>query len=173
MNRTAPIVAAAAALLLISGAAFAEAKSTKSTKPAKATKVAMLTKPAAETPPPAAVALTEGQLAAAGRVYMGEASCEFGEKVQLTAIDGQPGHFMLGYKKASYHLVPEETTTGAVRLEDRRAGIVWLQIPAKSMLMNSKIGQRMADNCMHDEQRAAAAAVPSAEGSIGIAAAKP
>ena len=55
-------------------------------------------------------------------------------------------------------MVPEETTTGAVRLEDKKAGIVWLQIPAKSMLMNSKIGQRMADSCLHEEQRVAAAA---------------
>lgn len=172
MHHTTPIAAAATALLLISGAAFAESKSSKSTKPTKAIKVAMVTKPAAEAPAPAPVALTEGQLDAAGRVYKGEASCEFGEKVQLTAIEGQPGHFKLGYKKASYYLVPEETTTGAVRLEDRRAGIVWLQIPAKSMLMNSKIGQRLADNCLHDEQRVAAA-VPSAEGSIGIAAVKP
>jgi hypothetical protein len=68
--------------------------------------------------------------------------------------------------------VPEETTTGAVRLEDRRAGIVWLQIPAKSMLMNAKIGQRMADGCLHAEQRATAA-VQSTDGTIGIASAKP
>jgi hypothetical protein len=160
MNRTAPIAAAAAALLLISGSAFATTKAAKATKPA------------AEAAAPAPVALTEGQLAAAGRVYTGEASCEFGEKVHLTPVDGKPGHFKMGYKKASYYLVPEETTTGAVRLEDRRAGIVWLQIPAKSMLMNSKIGQRMADGCLHAEQRATAT-VQSTDGSIGIAAAKP
>jgi hypothetical protein len=160
MTRTAPIAAAAAALLLISGSAFAAGKPAKSAKPA------------AETAPPAPVTLSEGQLAAASRVFTGEASCEFGEKVHLTPVDGQPGHFKMGYKKATYHLVPEETTTGAVRLEDRRAGIVWLQIPAKSMLMNAKIGQRMADGCLHAEQRAAAA-VQSTDGTIGIASAKP
>ena len=30
---------------------------------------------------------------------------------------------------------------------------MWLQIPSKSMLMNSKIGQRMVDSCTHAEQR--------------------
>ena len=31
-------------------------------------------------------------------------------------------------------------------------GIVWLQVPIKSMLMDSKKGQRLADNCMHAAQ---------------------
>lgn len=160
MTRTTSVTAAATILLLITGSTFA---APKAAKPAK---------PATEAAAPQPVALTQGQLDAAGRVYTGEASCEFGEKVQLTPMDGQPGHFQLAYKKARYHLVPEETTTGAVRLEDHRAGIVWLQIPAKSMLMNSKIGQRMADNCLHAEQRSAAVA-PVAGAAIGIAAAKP
>jgi hypothetical protein len=98
--------------------------------------------------------LTPGQLEAAARVYTGPAQCELGKSIRLTPVPGQQGHFKLEYQKASYILVPEETTTGAVRLEDKKAGIVWLQIPAKSMLMNSKIGQRVADDCKHAEQRA-------------------
>jgi hypothetical protein len=47
---------------------------------------------------------------------------------------------------------PVPTTTGAVRLEDTRAGAVWLQIANKSMLMNQKIGQRLADECMSTAQ---------------------
>ncbi len=101
----------------------------------------------------AVVALTPGQLDAAQRVFTGKADCEFGEKIDVTAIEGKPGHFHLKHKTATYTLVPEETTTGAVRLEDKRAGIVWLQIPAKSMLMNAKIGQRVADNCLMQEQK--------------------
>jgi hypothetical protein len=108
---------------------------------------------AATIPAFAAEALSNGQLEAAQRVYTGTADCEFNQKVTLTPVDGTPGHFKLGYKKASYTLVPQETTTGAVRLEDRRAGIVWLQIPAKSMLMNARLGQRMVDNCTVPEQR--------------------
>ena len=51
-------------------------------------------------------------------------------------------------------MVPESTPTGAVRLEDKKAGVVWLQIANKSMLMNAKVGQRMVDACQHAEQRA-------------------
>ena len=52
-----------------------------------------------------------------------------------------------------YLLAPEPTTTGAVRLEDKKAGVVWLQIANKSMLMNAKIGQRMVDECIHPTQQ--------------------
>jgi hypothetical protein len=69
-----------------------------------------------------------------------------------------------------YVVIPEETTSGAIRLEDKRQGIVWLQIPSKSMLMNARIGQRMVDGCMHAEQRAAMAAV---QGAASAAARKP
>jgi hypothetical protein len=31
---------------------------------------------------------------------------------------------------------------------------MWLQIANKSMLMNSRAGQRMVDNCVHPGQRA-------------------
>ncbi len=114
--------------------------------------------------------LSAGQLDAASRVLTGTAECEFNQKVSLTALAGQPGHFKLGYKQASYTVVPQETTTGAVRLEDRKAGIVWLQIPAKSMLMNAKVGQRLVDGCTHAEQRAdQAAQTPGESGTLGIA----
>lgn len=111
--------------------------------------------------------LTPEQLDAASRVYLGTADCEFKQSVQLRALEGKPGHFELAYKKARYTLVPEVTSTGAIRLEDRQAGMVWLQIPAKSMLLNAKAGRREVDGCMHAEQRAEAA-TPAP--SIGIAA---
>jgi hypothetical protein len=117
----------------------------------------------------AAETLSAGQLDAAARVLTGGVDCEFNQKISLQPIEGTPGHFKLTYKSTSYTLVPQETTTGAVRLEDRKAGIVWLQIPAKSMLMNAKLGQRMVDGCQHTEQRAA---ISQAAGLFGVAAAR-
>ncbi|MBE7417814.1 MAG: hypothetical protein HS128_08645 [Ideonella sp.] len=115
---------------------------------------------------------TEAQLQLADRVLTGDAACEFEQTVNLQRISGQPGYFRLRFKKASYTVVPEETSTGAVRLEDRKAGIVWIQIPSKSMLLNAKIGQRLVDNCLHAEQRAAVAAAAAAA-SATAAGAKP
>lgn len=106
-----------------------------------------------------AEAISTAQMEIATRVLTGKADCEFNQAVSVDPVAEHPGHFRVAYKGASYLMVPEETTTGAVRLVDRRAGMVWLQIPVKSMLMNHKIGQRMVDACMHAEQRAAAGAV--------------
>lgn len=124
---------------------------------------------AAATYTPIAVAeMTQGQLDAASQVHVGDAECEFKQTVHVRAVDGKPGHFELTHKKARYNLVPQETTTGAVRLEDRTAGVVWIQIPAKSMLLNAKIGQRVVDSCMHNEQRAEAARAPAATNTFGL-----
>ncbi len=106
--------------------------------------------------------INQNQLDIAARVLTGKADCEFDQSVDVQPIEGRPGFFKVGYRNASYTMTPEETTTGAVRLEDKRAGVMWLQIPSKSMLMNSKIGQRMVDACMHSEQRAAVAASKAA-----------
>ena len=103
----------------------------------------------------AAQAASQNQLDIAARVLTGKADCEFNQHVDVQALSGKPGHFKVAFKNVSYTMVPEETTTGAVRLEDKKAGMVWLQIPSKSMLMNSKVGQRMVDGCMQSEQRAA------------------
>jgi len=110
----------------------------------------------------AAQRVSDNQLRIADRVLTGDAACEFNQTVSVMPISSQPGHFKLTFKNVNYTVVPEETTSGAIRLEDKKAGIVWLQIPSKSMLMNAKVGQRMVDGCMHPEQRAAVTAVEGA-----------
>ncbi|HEY1392708.1 MAG TPA: hypothetical protein VFV25_05005 [Methylibium sp.] len=106
--------------------------------------------------------ISDGQLAVANRVLTGKAQCEFGQTVEISPLESKKGAFVVSYKKASYVMVPEETTTGAVRLEDKKNGIVWLQIANKSMMMNQKLGQRMVDDCMLGEQRAAVDAMKAA-----------
>ena len=101
-----------------------------------------------------APALSQDQLVTADRVLLGQSRCEFDQSVNVAAVPGQKGWFNVEYKGKSYLMAPEHTTTGAVRLEDKRAGVMWLQIANKSMLMNSKIGQRMVDNCVHPGQKA-------------------
>ena len=100
-----------------------------------------------------AVALSPEQLSAADRVLLGQSRCEFNQSVNVAAVPGQKGWFNVEFKGKSELMAPEATTTGAVRIEDKKNGMMWLQIANKSMLMNSKIGQRMVDNCVHPNQR--------------------
>ena len=106
--------------------------------------------------------ISANQLTVAARVLTGKADCEMNQNVDVDAVDGQPGVFKVRFKNASYVMVPEETSTGAVRLFDRKAGVVWLQIPMKSMLLDHRAGQRLVDNCMQSEQRAAVNAAAAA-----------
>ncbi len=93
------------------------------------------------------VAMAPDYLAVASQVQVGTLPCELGQTVVLQVDPGQLGHFNLRLGKATYRMAPELTTTGAVRLEDKTAGMVWLQLANKSMLMNQKLGRRMADEC--------------------------
>jgi hypothetical protein len=104
-------------------------------------------------------ALTPAEQAIAARVYAGKLPCELGAFVTLTPDPKSPGYFDVQIKTTKFHMGPVETSTGAVRLEDRHAGAVWLQLANKSMLMNQKLGQRLADECMSPAQVAVADAL--------------
>ena len=107
-------------------------------------------------------ALTPAELSIAERVYVGKLPCEFGAIVTLTADPKTPGYFEVQGKNFKYRMFPVPTTTGAIRLEDRKAGAVWLQLANKSMLMNQKLGMRLADECASPAQLAVAEAIKKA-----------
>ena len=107
----------------------------------------------------AEAALSPEELAIAERVHVGRIPCELGAFVTVTAEPASPGHFHVEGKGFKYFMAPVATTTGTVRLEDQKGGAVWLQIANKSMLMNQKLGQRLADECMSPQQLVVAEAI--------------
>lgn len=104
----------------------------------------------------AEAALTPAELAVAERVQVGKLPCELGASVTLTADAKNPGYFTMQGKNFNYRMFPVATSTGAIRLEDQKAGAVWLQLANKSMLMNQKLGIRLADECASPAQLAVA-----------------
>lgn len=100
----------------------------------------------------AEAALTPAELAIAERVQVGNLPCELGASVTLVQDAKAPGYFDMQGKNFKYRLFPVLTSTGAIRLEDQKAGAVWLQLANKSMLMNQKLGIRLADECMSPAQ---------------------
>lgn len=95
-------------------------------------------------------------MAIASQIYTGRLQCELGEVVVLLPIQELPGRFQLTLKKQKYLMTPSLTPTGAVKLEDKKLGAFWIQLGNKSMLFNSKLGQRMADECQGPGQQAVA-----------------
>ena len=99
-----------------------------------------------------AIKLTAQDLEIAKRVYVGHIPCELGASVTITANDKRPGFFLVQSGKTHFRMHAVESRTGAIRLEDPRAGALWLQLGNKSMLMSQKLGKRLADECMSTEQ---------------------
>ena len=100
----------------------------------------------------AEAAMTPAELAIADRVQVGKLPCELGASVTLTADPKNAGYFDMQGKNFNYRMFPVATSTGAIRLEDQKAGAVWLQLANKSMLMNQKLGIRLADECTSPAQ---------------------
>lgn len=108
---------------------------------------------------PSEVAPEHERLVVAEQVHTGRMTCELGNFVTVTPDAQNAGAFVVQLKQHQFHMVPVVSSTGAIRLEDAQAGAMWLQLANKSMLMNSKIGQRMADECQSPEQAAVAQAM--------------
>lgn len=104
----------------------------------------------------AEAAMNPAELAIAERVDVGNLPCELGASVTLAKDPKVPGYFDLQGKNFKYRMFPVLTSTGAIRLEDRKGGAVWLQLANKSMLMNQKQGIRLADECKSPAQVAVA-----------------
>ena len=94
------------------------------------------------------------EMAIAQQIHQGLLPCELGASVRVEADAARPGFFNVQGKGFRYRMYPVQTSTGALRLEDKKAGAVWLQLANKSMLMDQKKGRRVADDCAHPEQAA-------------------
>ncbi|MDR0275853.1 MAG: hypothetical protein LBI48_11065 [Burkholderiaceae bacterium] len=101
--------------------------------------------------------LTPDELETARHIYVGNIACELGAHLLLAPDAAHPGFFSVTLGKRTFYMHPVHSRTGAVRMEDDQHAAVFLQLGSKSMLMDQKAGQRMADECQSPEQAAFAA----------------
>jgi hypothetical protein len=102
--------------------------------------------PLTETRPAAGTAAVGAGPLWTRQLVSGAFKCDEGQQVDIKMDEGQRD-IVLKWKGSTYVMQPVNTSTGALRFEDRSSGLVWLQIPAKSMLLNAKIGQQLANEC--------------------------
>lgn len=163
--------AATLTLALASGVCSAQASGAPA-KPAPAAAAKPAPKPAAKAAPAAAAAAalpaaSAEQLTAAEITHVGDYACEFDEVVKVAHHPQHRGYVDVQHRKAVYTMKPVLSSTGALRLEDVRGRMLMLQIANKSMLMDTRVGQRVVDGCVHEKQRAFANQPPGQ--SLGIA----
>jgi hypothetical protein len=108
------------------------------------------------------------QIAAASMTHFGDYECEFDQKINVDLNKKFDGYVEVRHLKSSWTMKPVLSQTGALRLEDVRGRMLMLQIANKSMLMDTQLGQRVVDNCVHQKQREAMAHRTGPEESIGI-----
>lgn len=78
--------------------------------------------------------------------------CAHGDKVTLYENGDDNSHIGMRWKKHLLRMHRVETTTGANRFESRKHGLVWIGIPAKGMLLDSKRGLQLANECRSQAQ---------------------
>jgi len=140
--------------VLAAAFAFASASALAQTAPAAkpAAKAAPAKKgAAAEKPLPAA---DQAQLDAAERTYFGLYECDFKQTIDVGMNPKTPGYVDVKFGKTIYTMKPVLSSTGALRLEDVKGVGLLIQIANKSMLMDTKAGKRLVDDCVHEKQRA-------------------
>ncbi|MBB3118857.1 hypothetical protein [Pseudoduganella violacea] len=127
-------------------------------KPAKR-KAAKAAKPAAAAAAAAgatAAVAADGEDEAAEPSVTGSAvtefACELGNKVTIYQNNEDENFIALRWKKRLHRLKRVATTTGAQRFENKLYGLVWIGIPAKSMLLDSKQSRQLANECKSPEQ---------------------
>ncbi len=156
MIRTA---AFAVAVALFSASAFAQ-QAAPAAKPAlkPLIKKGKATAPAEKPLAPA----DQTQLDAAERTLYGPYQCDFNQTIDVSINPKTPGYVDVAFAKKVYTMKPVLSSTGALRLEDVKGVTLLLQIANKSMLMDTKAGRRLVDACVHEKQRASAAAIEAA-----------
>ncbi len=147
----APILAALAVSLTLPALAQTAAPKAPAKASAKTATKARTPVPPVEAPLPSA---SSEQLAAANIAHLGDYDCEFDQKVTLEPYSKAPGYIEMKQKTKAWVMKPVLSSTGALRLEDVKGRMLMIQIANKSMVMDSQIGQRLVDGCVHEKQRA-------------------
>ncbi|RZI40546.1 hypothetical protein EGT07_23205 [Herbaspirillum sp. HC18] len=80
--------------------------------------------------------------------------CELGNKLTIYSDAANDQQIALHWDKHLHHMQRVTTTTGANRFENPKSGLVWIGIPAKGMLLDSKHGKQLANECRNPEQAA-------------------
>ncbi|MET3120509.1 membrane-bound inhibitor of C-type lysozyme [Oxalobacteraceae bacterium GrIS 2.11] len=76
-----------------------------------------------------------------------EYHCELKDFLTIYTNGDDNNHIALRWKNRLYRLHRIVTTTGANRFENSKAGLVWIGIPTKGMLLDSRHGQQLANEC--------------------------
>jgi len=88
-----------------------------------------------------------------------EYACELGNKITIYTNETDANYIALRWKHRLHRLARIGTTTGALRFENPHYGLIWIGIPAKGILLDSKLNRQLANECKNAEQSTIVATV--------------
>lgn len=138
--------------LAFATAALAQEKTAPTKKPRTVASAKPAPAPAQFAPVPRLDVADEEQLLAASQAHLGPYACELKQLLNVSRhqVDG---YIIVAFANQVYTMKPVRSTTGALRLEQVAGGpMLLVQIPTKSMLMDTARGKRIVDACIHEIQ---------------------
>jgi hypothetical protein len=79
--------------------------------------------------------------------HPGTYRCELERQVHVTQVSADGRSAVVRWNRRDYTLKVVEARTGALRYEDASSGLVWLVIVGKSMLLDTRAGKQLANEC--------------------------
>lgn len=73
--------------------------------------------------------------------------CELNRSVNVRQVSPDMQSAVLQFDKKEYRMRAVQARSGALRYEDSASGLVWLVIVGKSMLLDTKNGRQLANEC--------------------------
>lgn len=89
-------------------------------------------------------------------------NCELGAVVTTYTNANDKDSLAIRWKKRLHRLFRVGTTTGAHRFENKNFGLIWIGIPSKGMLLDSRQNRQLANECKSAEQEAFVPQAPMA-----------
>ncbi len=107
--------------------------------------------PATATVAPQGRSKTNAQLqfALASGVYR----CELGQSVEIQRDTQNVNLIELHWQGNRHTLERHDSTSGLPRYEDRQNGLLWIDLPWKSVLMDARSGRPLANECKVAQSR--------------------
>ena len=76
-------------------------------------------------------------------------ACELGAKIQVFRNDPKPGQLMIHWKNQRTVMDRQaESNSGLPRYENKQAGLTWIDLPSKSMLLDQRSGRPLLSECV-------------------------
>jgi hypothetical protein len=80
-----------------------------------------------------------------------EYQCELGINLTIYYDGNDDSHIFVGWENRIHRLEKVRTITGARRFESESAGLVWISISTKGILLDLKLHRQLANECKRTE----------------------